>query len=76
MEGSIHYAKIENSPRLQRLLALLEGGQEFTTLEIMQHAKICAVNSAICELRLNGFEIVCKAVTRGIYSYQLKGELS
>ena len=75
----IHYAKLANSPRLQRLHALLQSGKEYTTLEIMQSAKICAVSSAICELRLNGIDIPpAKMVGRGVYSYKLnlQGEAS
>lgn len=75
-QTGIHYAKLANSPRLQRLYALLMNGTEYTTLEIMQKAKICAVNSAITELRRNGFDIDCKMVARGVYSYQLKGATS
>jgi hypothetical protein len=71
MNGSIHYAKLENSPRLQRLHALLMNGTEYTTLEIMQHAKICAVSAAITEMRRNGFDIECKMITRGVYSYKM-----
>jgi hypothetical protein len=70
--GTIHYAKLHNSPRLQRLHALLNGGQEFTTLEIMQHAKICAVSASITELRRNGFDIACKMIGRGVYSYRME----
>ena len=68
----IHYAKLENSPRLQRLYSLLKGGMEFTTLEIIRQANICAVNSAISELRRNGYDIGCKVVGRGIYAYKME----
>lgn len=70
-KGTIHYAKLHNSPRLQRLHALLKGGTAYTTLEIMRKAKICAVNSAVCELRRNGFDIDCKALGIGVYSYRM-----
>jgi len=59
---SIHYARIENSPRLQRLLQCLEAQPKssdgwITTWNISQQAHICAVNSAVCELRLNGYAV-------------------
>ena len=59
---SIHYAKIDTSPRLQRLLQCLESqpkesGGWVTTRSIINQADICAVNSAISELRRNGYEI-------------------
>lgn len=71
-QPGIHYAKLANSPRLQRLHALLMNGTEYTTLEIMQSAKICAVSAAITELRRNGFDIDCKMVARGVYSYRME----
>lgn len=69
----IHYAKIENSPRLQRTLAVLQSGKPATTLEIMMYARVCAVNSIISELRRNGFEIDSRPVKGGggIWEYQL-----
>lgn len=70
----IHYAKLKNSPRLQRLLEFLEDCKPHTTLEIIGGAKICAVNSAVTELRRNGFDVSCTRNGR-IYSYQL-GDIS
>lgn len=57
--GSIHFARYEESERLQRLLEFLLDGTERTTLEIIQGAAICAVSSAACELRMNGFDVRC-----------------
>jgi hypothetical protein len=59
--GIIHFAKIEKSPRLRRLLAyLLECGENgATTREINNDASIMAVSTAVAELRLNGFVIDC-----------------
>jgi hypothetical protein len=57
--GKIHYAKFSDSDRLQRLLDFLLDGHRHTTLEIIKGADICAVNSAACELRENGFEVEC-----------------
>lgn len=53
-------AKIEKSDRLQRVLALLKKGGEYTTLEIIQKAGVCAVNSIISELRQHGYQISCQ----------------
>ena len=53
-------ANIENSNRLQRVLDLLKRGGEYTTLEIIQKAGVCAVNSIISELRQNGYQINCE----------------
>ena len=52
-------ASIENSDRLNRVLELLSQGGEFTTLDIIKQANVCAVNSIISELRQNGFDIDC-----------------
>ncbi len=53
-------ANLTKSDRLQRVFKLLSGGGEFTTLEIIQKAGVCAVNSIISELRQNGFKIDCQ----------------
>lgn len=53
-------ANIEKSARLGRVLDLLSQGGEFTTLDIIKKAGVCAVNSIISELRCNGYEINCQ----------------
>ncbi|MGI9136144.1 MAG: helix-turn-helix domain-containing protein [Candidatus Nanopelagicales bacterium] len=53
-------ATLDTSDRLQRVYKLLSKGGEYTTLEIIQKAGVCAVNSIISELRANGFEINCQ----------------
>ena len=53
-------AKIETSDRLQRVDALLADGREYSTLEIMAYASVCAVNSCVAELRANGRRIECR----------------
>lgn len=70
---SIHYAKLDKSQRLQRVLAALSSGRPLTTLDIIREANVCAVNSCITELRRNGYGITCRAVKgqRGVYEYQL-----
>lgn len=72
----IKYAKLATSKRLQRLLKFLSDCKPHTTKEIFVGANICAVNTAVTELRRNGFNILCKfkeAVQDGsrIYEYQL-----
>jgi hypothetical protein len=53
-------ASIESSDRLNRVLDLLSQGGEFSTLDIIKQANVCAVNSIISELRQNGFDINCQ----------------
>lgn len=74
MRSDSHYAKIENSPRLQRTLKFLSDGLSHTTREIIIGADICAVSTVIHELRLNGKVIECRAREggRGIYEYQME----
>lgn len=56
----MHSANIERSKRLQRVDKLLADGKEYSTMEIMLNAHVCAVNSIISELRANGRAIVCR----------------
>ena len=56
----MHAARLDRSPRLRRVHALLADGVERSTLEIMRGANVCAVNSCVAELRANGAEIVCR----------------
>lgn len=56
----MHAATLANSPRLQRVADLLADGTEHTTMEIVQAAQVCAVNSIVAELRANGMEILCR----------------
>ena len=66
---SMHAARIEDSPRLQRVAALLADGAEHSTLDIVAGAGVCAVNSIVAELRENGLQIAC--VRRGdVWFYQ------
>lgn len=66
----MHYARITASPRLQRVAALLADGRTYTTLDIVQGAGVCAVNSAIAELRWNGYSIDCKR-EGDVWTYRL-----
>ncbi len=56
----MNYARIENSPRLKRLAEVLADGREHSTLDLVGRAGICAVNSAVAELRENGYDIDCR----------------
>lgn len=53
-------ARLENSARLRRVADLLANGREYSTLDIIMGAGVCAVNSCIAELRDNGFVIHCR----------------
>ena len=53
-------AQIDKSDRLQKVAKLLGRGGEYTTMEIIQKAGVCAVNSIISELRQNGYDIRCE----------------
>jgi hypothetical protein len=53
-------ASIEKSDRLARVLDLLSQGGDFSTLDIIKQANVCAVNSIVAELRQNGFDINCQ----------------
>lgn len=55
----MHAARIASSPRLQRVAALLADGRPHSTLDIVLGAEVCAVNSVIAELRVNGLQIRC-----------------
>ena len=56
----MHAARLDRSPRLRRVHALLADGVERSTLDIVTGARVCAVNSCIAELRANGAAIDCR----------------
>lgn len=70
---AMHAAKINDSPRLQKVLNYLRYHGARTTMEIALGCKVCAVNSIIAELRENGYTVDCQAVKgqRGVYQYRL-----
>jgi hypothetical protein len=53
-------ANLDTSERLKRVKKLLKDRREYSTLEIIRRAKVCAVNSIISELRANGLSINCQ----------------
>ena len=55
----MHSARIEHSPRLQRVSAVLGDGLAHSTRDIMLNANVCAVNSCVSELRDNGVGVRC-----------------
>lgn len=54
----MHAAGLQ-SPRLQRVLAVLREGRPLSTRQIVRRAGVMAVNACIAELRQHGAEIVC-----------------
>ncbi len=56
----MHHAHLEKSSRLQRVLKVLNDGKRHTTRDIIRKASVCAVNSIVSELRVNGIKIDCQ----------------
>lgn len=69
----MHAARIDSSERLQRVAALLADGRRHSTLDIVLGAEVCAVNSVIAELRVNGLRIHCRR-EGDVWWYQLEDE--
>jgi len=71
--GGMHYARVENSPRLQRVLAVLQeaNSRRLSTRDIIERAHVCAVNSSIAELRENGIDVHCQRVDKHTWHYWL-----
>lgn len=67
-------ARLENSARLRRVADLLADGREYSTLDIIIGAGVCAVNSCIAELRDNGLAIACRR-EGNIWLYRLEAEV-
>ena len=61
----MHAARLDSSPRLQRVHELLSDGAAHSTLEIVTSAQVCAVNSIVAELRHAGAEIECRQSVSG-----------
>lgn len=66
-----------SSPRLQRVLRVLEDGRPHTTRDIVRRARVMAVNACVSELRHHGAEIACRSRIedgrRRFYYTMLKG---
>ena len=69
--GTIHFARVDNSARLQRVLEVLLDHKPHTTREIRVRADVCNVSTDVCELRLNGYTIICHQLGRGRFEYTL-----
>ncbi len=69
-----HAARIESSERLQKVLDVLFDRQWHSTLDIMQRTYLCAVGSAVSELRANGISVECRCAGHGKYEYRLCDE--
>ena len=69
----MHAAKIDDSPRRQKVRDFLRRKGSATTREISNACDVYAVNSIIAELRVNGFSVACNPVKgqRGVYLYTL-----
>lgn len=72
----IHFAKIDKSERLQRLLGLLRDGKAHTTFDLASATNSMAVHTDIAELRANGHNVRTRylgkrADGRRIYAYTL-----
>ena len=66
----MNIAKLDSSDRLKRVAQVLSDGKEHSTLEIVQAAGVCAVNSIISELRRNGLNIPPAKRRDGNFYYQ------
>jgi len=58
---------VETNETLQRVGRLLLTRRRLSTLDIVQGARVCAVNSIIAELRDNGWRIHCERSGRNFY---------
>lgn len=67
----MHSARLENSERLQRVYQALLSGPK-TTMQLIQEANVCAVNSIISEIRNNNIPIRCECIGKGRYRYSLE----
>lgn len=56
---AMHAAALD-SPRLQRVLAVLRDGEEHSTRDLVVAARVCAVNSIVAELRARGVDVTCR----------------
>jgi len=56
----MHFATLEKSQRLQRVLDVLRDGKTHTTRDLIRKAQVCAVNSIVAEIRANGIQVDCR----------------
>lgn len=56
----MRHAKLDKSPRLQRLAAVLRSHRKpLSTMELITKSNVAAISAAISELRENGMDIKC-----------------
>lgn len=70
----MHAARLENSPRLQRLRAYLSDGRWHSTRDIVFDAHVMAVSAAVSELRDNGLTVECRSTLvdgRRLFEYRM-----
>ena len=67
----MHAAKLENSPRLQRVHELLSDGLPHSSWEITEKARVAAVGTCVSELCKNGFTIN-HVIEEGIHYYTME----
>ena len=65
-----HFAKLENSPRLQRIIEVLSDGAWHSTLDIQIQACVCAVSTSMSEISRNGVKYETRMVA-GHWEYRL-----
>lgn len=68
---TFHARNIENSDKLKSLLSYMSDCQWRTSRELRQATNMEAVNTAVNELRANGYEYKCKFIN-GYYRYRLR----
>lgn len=71
----MRHAASLNSDRLKRVLTVLQDGQPHGTFEIASKTQLCAVGSAVSELRANGIIVDCTHVGKGRFEYQLREKI-
>ncbi len=79
LQGRMHAARLDRSPRLQRVLAALQaaGPGGITTRELSRAAEVYAAGTFVSELRKNGVQIACameRTTADGarVYRYRLQ----
>jgi len=76
LTGCIHHARLETSPRLQKLLAVLSDCLWHSTAELTHRCHNYAVGTSVSELRANGKRIETRLVKMPsgarLYEYRLE----
>lgn len=73
----MHSARLEDSPRLQRVLAALKRLDDPTSLELLAESRVVGLSAAVSELRDNGAVIKCWSAQRDgrrVWLYRLLAE--